>query len=382
MTPEEQERANQAFAALETRVKDLEALLKSYKEPLEHLKKNYEFFTDLTSQLNKRFLTVEAEVTRLNSKIGEKELTKFRDDLLTTISALVQSPSKDSVPFKPKVDAPVPFSGKREDWKTFQAQLELFFLHVAPTYPKDGDKILYSISRLGETGAFKFMEPYIKSFKLPEEERPLLISDLATFFKTMSKTFGIANAHVLAESQLRALKQKGSALDYTNKFVNLAADTKWNDAAMISQYRLGLKENVQETMATLEEPETFSAFSQLAIDIDNRHYGYVLTKGANRSTSNTTRSQSNTPQRTAPTTSSTASPPSMAMDLSQAQHRAIPAQEKQRRHDNNLCHYCGEEDHFVKNCPNKSKFNFRSSASVSTIDTSDDVVFNLGKDNA
>jgi hypothetical protein len=226
------------------------------------------------------------------------------------------------------------------------------------------------------------MEPYIKSFKLPEEERPFLISDLATFFKTMLKTFSIANVHVLTESQLRALKQKDSVLDYINKFVNLAADTKWNDAAIILQYCLGLKENIQEIMAILEEPETFSAFFQLATDIDNHHYGYVLTKGANRSTSNITHFRSTTSQRTTPITSFTASLPSMMMDLSQVQYRSIPTKEKQCRHNNNLCHYYGDEDHFVKNCPNESKFNFCSSALVSIFDTSNDVVFNLGKDNA
>jgi hypothetical protein len=65
----------------------------------------------------------------------------------------------------------------------------------------------------------------------------------------MSKTFGVTNAHILVESQLRDLSQRGSALDYINKFTALAADTKWNDAAMISQYRLGLKTTVQDIMA-------------------------------------------------------------------------------------------------------------------------------------
>ncbi|KAF9111053.1 hypothetical protein BGW39_004480, partial [Mortierella sp. 14UC] len=222
MTPEGQATANAAFAVLQNRVLSLETTLNSYKDSLEHLKTNHEFFTTLDTQLETRFQSLESNVSKLvTSKIGQKELThamtNFRDDLLATITALVKAPStQPSASAKPKVDAPVVFSGKREDWKTFQSQLELYFLNVAPIYPNDVDKIMYSISRLGDTGAFKFMEPHIKSFKLPEEERPVLISDLAVFFKTMSKTFSISNAHVLAETQLRALKQKGSALDYTN----------------------------------------------------------------------------------------------------------------------------------------------------------------------
>ncbi|KAF9117429.1 Retrotransposon-derived protein peg10 [Mortierella sp. GBA39] len=171
--------------------------------------------------------------------------------------------SQSSTPAKPKHDAPVLISGKREDWKTFQAQLGQLFLIAAP--PTDVDKIMFSISRLGGAAAFKYMEKCIPSFKLHAEERPLLLSNLNAFFKAMSKTFGVTNAHVLAESQFRTLKQRGSALDYTNKFTNFTADSKWNDAAMISQYRFGLRENLQESIAKYEEPETFAEFSQLAM---------------------------------------------------------------------------------------------------------------------
>ena len=72
-------------------------------------------------------------------------------------------------------------------------------------------------------------------------ERPFLISQLDVFFRSMSKTFGVTNVHVATESHLRTLVQRGSALDYTNKFTTLAANTKWNDAAMILQYHNRLK---------------------------------------------------------------------------------------------------------------------------------------------
>jgi len=270
MTPEERQAADEAFTKLQARVTALEDSLNKYKSVLDLLLSNKPFFTDLTNQLEVRFVQLENQVTNLTAletvdePIGRADLTHtlttYRDDMLASMKAMIGvRPSQPST--KPKHDAPALFSGKREDWKTFQAQLELFFLNSAPLYPADVDKIMFSISRLGDTPAFKYMEKYIPSFKLPPEERPHLLSDLNTFFKIMSKTFGVTNAHVLAESQLRHLKQRASALDYTNKFVNLAADTKWNDAAMISQYRLGLKDSVQDIMASHDEPETCADFS-------------------------------------------------------------------------------------------------------------------------
>jgi hypothetical protein len=391
MTPEERQAADEAFTALQNRVLVLENSLERYREILDHFLTHKDLFAQLPIQLEPRFANLEKSLTSLKNPVGRDELNRtlaaHRETILASIKAMVDvSPSRSSTPSKPRFEAPNAFSGKREDWKTFQSQLELFFLNAAPLYSTDAEKIMFSISRLGDTAAFKYMEKYIPSFKLPAEERPLLLSDLDVYFKSMSKTFGVTNAHVLAESQLRALKQKGSALDYTNKFINLAADTKWNDAAMIAQYRIGLKESVQETMAIHEEPDTFADFSQLAIDIDNRHFGYSFTKSTQvRSSPGRSSTTSTAPPRTTPF-APPASTPSMAMDLSQAQHRSIDAQEKQRRKDNNLCTYCAADDHWLKDCPTKPKFSPRpfskNTQSVATAQAISDVSFDLGKDEA
>ena len=393
MTPEELQAADEAFKALQARVTLLEATLQKYEEVLNFMVSNKTFFGDLTTQLEDRFKNIENRLLTLpssTSTVSRSELnrtmTTYRDDMLASMKTLIEvSPAKSSTSPSPKFEPPAVFSGKREDWKTFQSRLELYFLNTDSLYPTDANKIMFAISRLGDTPAFKYMEKHIPSFKLPEEEQPKIICQLDVFFKSMSKTFGVTNAHVLAESQLRAVTQKGSALDYTNKFTTLAADTKWNDAAMISQYRLGLKTAVQDIMANQVEPETFSEFSQLAIDIDNRQYGYAITKGTSRSFTTRPSSTSTAPQRTTPPPPP-ASSPSMAMDLSQAQHRSIDAQEKQRREDNNLCRYCGADDHWAKECPKKPKFApkpfFKPTPTIAAVQTSPDIVFDLGKEDA
>ena len=61
----------------------------------------------------------------------------------------------------------------------------------------------------------------------------------------MKKTFGVQNADIVAEAQLTRLTQgTGSTLDYTNRFMELAADIEWNDPAKISAYRKGLNPEV------------------------------------------------------------------------------------------------------------------------------------------
>ena len=117
---------------------------------------------------------------------------------------------------KPKVPSPSEFTGKRENWKTFTSHLSLFFTANATQYPSDTEKILFAISRLGDGSAFKYMEQYIPDFQKPAASRPMTISSYDTFMATMSENFGILNAHVVAEAQLRTLRQKGSAMEYTH----------------------------------------------------------------------------------------------------------------------------------------------------------------------
>jgi hypothetical protein len=95
------------------------------------------------------------------------------------------------------------FSGKHEDWKSFQLRLDLFFLTHESAYPTEANKVLFAIFRLGtDTAASKLMELYIPKFHDPIELRPPLISNLKVFLTYMSKNFGITNSHVVAEINL------------------------------------------------------------------------------------------------------------------------------------------------------------------------------------
>ncbi|KAG0296999.1 hypothetical protein BGZ98_000733, partial [Dissophora globulifera] len=138
-------------------------------------------------------------------------------------------------------------------------------------YNSPTDKILFAISRLGSRPAFKYMQNFIPSLQKPLAKQLGIITDYDLFSKTMAEHFGqqkLQNVHLVAEVQMRQLHQKGSALDYTNKFMELATDVNWNDEALIAQYRMGLKDCVQDTIGEYDEPKTFVAFCEKATDIN------------------------------------------------------------------------------------------------------------------
>lgn len=403
---------SQVLASIDERLSNVEkaiSTLTTIEPALVFFDKHLVFFQGIVERLDPRLLSLEAVASTLSDRItnethslrqGQDSLRQAQDSiradfeiLRQTVSTNFNTAQPNTNPSKPKVPTPALFSGKREDWKTFSSHLTLFFSANKAQYPTDHDKIQFAISRLGEGSAFKYMQQFIPDFDKAEALRPGIITNYGSFIKIMSENFGVQNAHIVAEAQLRSLKQKGSAMDYTNRFVELASDTDWNDSAKISQYRVGLKDPVQDMIAlTPTEPKDFASFSALAIDIDKRQYARHMEKqhtaSAGRSTSSTTSPtsrNSTTFSRPAPVTAPSqtypiAHPPSapMAMDLSQARHLTL--EEKQHRKNTNACFYCGDATHWTSKCP--AKKNILASATEDYTNNGSTITFELGKDSA
>ena len=150
---------------------------------------------------------------------------------------------------------------------------------------------------------------------------------------------------------------------------------------------LGLKDAVQDMLALTEEPDTFAAFREKAIEIDKRQYARYLEKQQSGSGSSarpnptSTLSRPRAPTTPAPLPSTPLPPrPSMAMDLSQARH--LSPEEKKRRQEQNLCFYCASPDHMSKGCPNKISKSTLANAYVGDYSDTETVAFDLGKDDA
>ncbi|KAF9271371.1 hypothetical protein BGZ68_003748 [Mortierella alpina] len=188
--------ASPVVAALKSRVESLETQLATYGPLLEFLQANHSFVEDLIKRVEPRFKTIEGQIAALQAT---NENNTFQKDMLRDLKTLAEATKNHSIA-KPKIDSPEKFSGKREDWKSFQSQLELYFLAQASQYQSDTAKIMFAISRLGDTAAYKYMEKHIPAFKLDDEERPTIISSLDKFWSVMTKNFGVTDAHIVAES--------------------------------------------------------------------------------------------------------------------------------------------------------------------------------------
>jgi len=377
------------FNNLETRLRALEVItLESAPARLKHLEAAVSVFD--RPALVTEITAITYNSLREDISSIQKTMDDFRRDataLYATKSDLeVSRPTSTSSPStKGKMALPEVFSGKREDWKVFASHLTLYLSAHKDSYPLDSDKITFAVSRLGNGSAFKYMMDFIPKLNGPVALRPPVVTNFDLFLKTMKDTFGVQNANVVSEAQLLQLRQKGSAVDYTNKFLELSSDLSgWTDAPLIAHYRRGLKSEVVRAIDGLQiVPATFSEFTQKAIDLDSKQYATFL-ELQNRSSVPTPKSSptsTNSFRRPATTPSAAPAPhaaPSMAMDLSQARH--ITPEERKRRQEKGLCLYCGADDHFAKLCPNK-----KTLASSEIVETSSDtksVSFLLGNDQA
>ena len=74
------------------------------------------------------------------------------------------------------------------------------------------------------------------------------MGSLKIFKTAMRKMFGILNKERDAEQKLQALRQTGSASEFTAKFQQLAVRTQWGDSALTALFYQDLKEQVKDNI--------------------------------------------------------------------------------------------------------------------------------------
>jgi hypothetical protein len=195
-----------------------------------------------------------------------------------------------------------------------------------------------------------------------EKDSPLL-ANLDQFLEEFSKTFGERDRAFIATTKLRTLHQRSRpASAYVAKFQQLACDLDWNDTALITMFRWGLRDDIKTLLLNLPKPTTLSEAITQAIDCDNRLFEQ---RQERRLLFGSYRTDYTAPTRQTSSSTSTLEP--MQIDTSKV--KKLIKEEKEQRHREQLCFYCGGKDHNLNNCPLKPqgpkahKFRYTSTTS-------------------
>ncbi len=164
---------------------------------------------------------------------------------------------------EPKISLPEKFDGTRLKFRGFVSQVRLIMQLHPHRYFDDTTRVGFIGTLLTRIAATWFV-PIL-------ETSSLLLQDFNAFMAKFEAMFGDSDKVRTSANKLRRLQQgTRSAIVYASKFKQLACDVNWGEAALIDQFRYGLRDDVQDLLLTLADPSSFSEAITQAIRCDNR----------------------------------------------------------------------------------------------------------------
>ncbi|RAL65582.1 hypothetical protein DID88_005254 [Monilinia fructigena] len=253
-----------------------------------------------------------------------------------------------------KIALPDKYQGSRQELDTFLLQLEIYFRFNQDKFTEKESKSIWAVSYLrGEAG--KWIQPYLRDyFENDDRERmqpTRTIFDSFEGFKTeIRRIFGNSNELEVAEEKIFNLKQTGSALKYATEFRRYAGTTKWDEVAIMSHYRKGLKPEVRLELDREGEDDDLNGLIKSSIDADDRLYRYKQTQRSYKPQTNKQGRYRKNEGRPRYNPQRYEDP----MELDATLHRnGNYDPEKRRRRENNLCFECGKAGHRAADCRSK-----------------------------
>lgn len=176
----------------------------------------------------------------------------------------------------PKVSTPETFDGNQGRLEDFKLQVQLYFFFNRAQFATESEKVLYASSFLRGKAARGF-RPYLKDWldhqegdQQPKTETRTIFHDYDQFEIKLEELYGIPNEESHADRHIRRLRQVTSVSSYASEFQGYAADLEWNDAALRSQFYLGLKEVVKAELSRGRTTRSLAAMMKEAKEIDER----------------------------------------------------------------------------------------------------------------
>jgi len=172
------------------------------------------------------------------------------------------------------VNKPDLYHGDRSKLDDWLIQWDLFFLFQGERVPDEKRVTLVASYMRGP--AFKWIKPFLIKYRndnLDSSDINDWMEDFDEFKERIRVVFGITNEPVLARRDIQRIKQTKSAADYAAEFQQLAANTDWDNTALMTMFRQGLKPKVkEELMRTGASTDTLDTLMNTAIDIDTKLY--------------------------------------------------------------------------------------------------------------
>ncbi|XP_061605724.1 uncharacterized protein fbxw9 isoform X2 [Phyllopteryx taeniolatus] len=293
---------------------------------------------------------VASQFELLMKRIQEKEPVCTTPNTATVptfpCEAVTIQPPATSAAVCPQLSRPERFSGDSGNIKPFITQCELHFELQAAAFPTERAKIAFVISHLtGRAEAWATAE---------WSRNSAACHSWAFFVKTMEQIFEFSTPDREAARSLVTLQQgKRRVSDYAIEFCILAAESQWNNQALLDAFFQGLSPAVKDHLVPLDLPTDLDTLIALAVKIDKRLLDRELDGARRRAASPRTwrMSLGDQPNQGRSPVSGLNPLASVPTDepMQLGRFRLSP-EERQRRLREGRCFYCGQLGHSVSNC--------------------------------
>jgi Retrotransposon gag protein len=267
------------------------------------------------------------------------------DALLRRIDSMSATTQPLVAPSEAKVNAPEAFDGRSaSNLRDFLTQVRIVF-HLQPSKFLNGTiKVRYTCSYL-RGSAFSWIQPY-----LDMDDPPAWMDDFTLFAAEITKVFGDPDIIGSATRSLRKLRQTGSVASYASEFRRHSTLLSWGEQALISQFYEGLKGPIKDELVREGRQTELSVLIDLATRIDTRLYERSLERG-DTSRSSIPATRQHLRGHAAPTTTTSFRSNPAQRPVSRRPFQRLSEEQREHRRKNNLCMYCGAQDHAVHECP-------------------------------
>ncbi|MGL4909959.1 MAG: DUF4939 domain-containing protein, partial [Cetobacterium sp.] len=231
---------------------------------------------------------------------------------------------------------PDKFNGSAEHCRGFLRQVGIYLNHQGEKFMSETDKCAFLMTLL--TGKA------IDWAAAVWDTDPQLRTSIDYFIKQLREVFEYpAGGKSITTQLLHATQGTRTAADYAVEFRTFAAQSGFNDVSLKAVFQQGLNHELQAELACKGEDLSFTDYVTLTIKIDN-----LMKQAPKRKIYKKAPSESTLPTPSTQTLEFTDNHEPMQLGRTK-----LSTEERIRRHQFQLCFYCGEANHRSSGCPHK-----------------------------
>ena len=135
------------------------------------------------------------------------------------------------------VNKPDLYHGERSKLDDWLMQWDLFFMFQGEKIPEI--KRVTFVASFMRGSAFKWIKPFVLQYNQGDapDEVDEWMRDFDQFKIRIRPIFGVSNEPAIARRDIQRIRQTTSAADYAADFQQLAANTDWDDTALMTMFR-------------------------------------------------------------------------------------------------------------------------------------------------